>query len=137
MTISYALKNVATQVKDDGSRSFITLTLADAPDTVFYANLEGLSSLIILLTEVTKEMSRRMVISGSSKEIQTQVGTEINRVLSFQLAPLQDQSVAVLRAQTETGPLVNLAFTADLLQLLRQRIDEAAPLVQSLSTKKH
>lgn len=135
---AYSLDEVDSRIEPDGTRCYITLKSKETDDRGFRADLECLSAHVILLQQVCAEMARRLSTSGKSAAIQNQVGTDPMRALSFQLAPFADGRGASLRVQTESGPLVSLELPADILHLLRQRIDEAIPLLeQSHATKKH
>lgn len=135
---AYSLDRTSTRIKADGTECYITLESKETADRGFRANLEGLSAHVILLQQVCAEMARRLLASGKAKEIQTKIGTEPMRVLSFQIAPFEDRRAASLRIQTEDGPLVTLSVQADSLHALRRYIDELGPLnADSQSAKKH
>jgi hypothetical protein len=124
----YALRNVATRFKDDGTRVYVALDMHESAPARFYANWEGLSVLVLQLKGAAQKMAQLLVASGGAEKFNV-ASRDINpmRVVSSQAGPTSDGTGVVVSAQTEDGPLVDLLFPPDLFR----RIVEAAPEILS------
>ena len=124
--VSFALTNVSTRFKDDGTRVFVTLDLAESDPATFYVDYEGLSTLILHFMGAAQKMAQTMVKSGEAEKYNvTERPINPMRALSCQVGHDPNTGQTILSVQTEEGPLVELAFPKDsfenLLELLNQK----------------
>ncbi len=127
--VSFALANITTRFKDDGTRIFVTLELAESEPAKFYVNYEGLSSLILYLMGCAQKMARTMVESGEAQKYNVSE-RPINpmRALSCQGGRDPKTNQIILSVQTEEGPLVDLAFSEDMREALLELLSQTAPM---------
>ena len=116
---SYALTNVTTRFKNDGTRVFVTLELAESKPACFYVNYEGLSALVLHLMGATQKMSQTLIASGEAEKYNVRERPiSPLHALSCQAGHDPDTKQMILSCQTEEGPLVDLAFPPEKLREL-------------------
>ncbi len=127
--VSFALTNMTTRFKDDGTRIFVTLDIAECEPARFYVNYEGLSALILHLMGGAQKMTRIMGESGEAQKYSVRK-RPINpmRVFSCQAGHDPRTNQMILSVQTEEGPLVDLAFPENTLQNLLESLSQTAPI---------
>ena len=97
-------------------------------------NVDGLGSLIVMFQEVSRHMIVKLIASGKRQISDTvPVESEPMHVISAQVGKLSDGSAVTIIAQTEDGPLVTLAFPADISRPLGEGILKASEGLSSES----
>ncbi len=127
--VSFALANITTRFKDDGTRIFVTLDLAESEPARFFLNYEGLSSLILHLMGGAQKMARAMIESGEAQKYNvSQRPINPMRALSCQGGRDPKTNQIILSVQTEEGPLVDLAFPEDMRETLLELLSQREPM---------
>ena len=127
--LSYALTKMDARLKDDGTRTFVTLHLAGADPARFYVGLEGASVLAAQINAVCRKMAEMMVASGAAAAKYGAKSIELPnpfRVLSARSGLSEDRSIFALSLQTEEGPLLEFHIPTD---LARQLLASAAETI--------
>ena len=123
--LSYALTKLTTRFKDDGTRVYVTLYIAETEAATFYVNYEGLSVLTLHLMGASRKMAEKMVKSGVAEKYNVKERPiHPLRVLSCQAGTDPNTGQTILSAQTEEGPLVDLAFAPETIQKLLEKLSD-------------
>jgi hypothetical protein len=122
----YALTNLASRIKDDGTRIFVKLDLANADPARFFVDYEGLNQIILHLQGAAQTAVRNLAGSGAAVRYeQSRRAMDLMNVTSAQVGITADGGTVTVSAQTAQGPLVTLAFPPDLLRDLMPMLELA------------
>ncbi len=124
--LHFALTNLASRIKDDGTRIFVKLDLADSDPTRFFVDYDGLNQIILHLQGAAQTAVKNMAASGAATRYeQTRRAMDLMNVASAQVGITADGGTVTVSAQTVEGPLVTLAFPPDLLRDLMPMLELA------------
>jgi hypothetical protein len=123
---AYALSRFDAQIKDDGTRTFVTLQLEGAEPVRFHVSLEGASVLAAQISLVCRKMVEKMVASGEAERRYGAKTPELPnpfRVLTARSGLSEDRTIFAMSLQTEEGPLLEFLVPA---ALARELLDSAS-----------
>ena len=124
--LHYALTNLASRIKDDGTRIFVKLDLADTEPARFFVDYDGLNQIILHLQGAAQTAVRNMAASGANERYaEARRSMDLMTVASAQVGITADGGTVTVSAQTTEGPLVTLAFPPDLLRDLMPMLELA------------
>ena len=130
MSKSYALTNIDSRIKKDGSVAFITLDLSQYPEgkPTFFADLQGISKLITMLNEVSIEMTARLIKSDKADPYHNPARPlQVEKIIDSSVGLTLDGKAVVVSANTEEGRLNDMLFPVELFQEI---VDKSASLLQ-------
>lgn len=124
--LHYALTNLASRIKDDGTRIFVRLDMAEGEPTRFFVDYDGLNQIILHLQGAAQTAVRNMSDAGTADRYsQARRAMDLMTVASAQVGITADGGTVTVSAQTQEGPLVTLAFPPDLLSDLMPMLELA------------